>query len=71
MISKTSYGKVSMHPNEPKKTSSSASMIDPLEQPIEDKPQDHIDEMKWPMGPWNIFLFPTGKLVDVWTKFQF
>jgi len=49
MISKTSYGKVSMHPNDSKNTSSSASIIDPLEQPLEDfvEPQDQIDEMKW------------------------
>jgi len=49
MISKTSYGKVSMHPNESDITSTSASIIDPLEQPLEDsiEPQDQIDEMKW------------------------
>merc|ERR1712211_68960 len=49
MISKTSYGKVSMHPNDSEYTSSSASIIDPLEQPLEDfnEPQDQIDEMKW------------------------
>jgi len=49
MISKTSYSKVSMHPNDSENTSSSASIIDPLEQPIEDfiEPQDQVDEMKW------------------------
>jgi len=49
MISKTSYGKVSMHPNESDISSTSASIIDPLEKPLEDfvEPQDQIDEMKW------------------------
>jgi len=48
-FSKTSYGKVSMYPNESENTCSSTSIIDPLEQLIEcfNEPQDQIDEMKW------------------------
>jgi len=48
MISRTSHSKVSMYPNKSKNISRSASIIDPLDQPIEEsiEPKDKIDEMK-------------------------